>query len=152
PSAAESLARRFGSLDAVSSASMRDLAAIDGVGDVIAESVASWFSDERHRTLVDKLRRGGVRFDNVTVVDVPQTLLGKTVVVTGALSGFGREAAEQAIKDRGGKSSGSVSGRTFALVVGDDPGTSKVKKAVELGIPRIGEEEFVRLLETGELG
>ncbi|MGA1503378.1 MAG: NAD-dependent DNA ligase LigA [Ilumatobacteraceae bacterium] len=152
PSAAESLARRFGSLDAVSSASMRDLAAIDGVGDVIAESVASWFSDERHRTLVDKLRRGGVRFDNVTVVDVPQTLLGKTVVVTGTLSGFGREAAEQAIKDRGGKSSGSVSGRTFALVVGDDPGASKVKKAVELGIPRIGEEEFVRLLETGELG
>ncbi|MFZ9902525.1 MAG: NAD-dependent DNA ligase LigA [Ilumatobacteraceae bacterium] len=152
PSAAESLARRFGSLDAVSSASMQDLAAIDGVGDVIAESVASWFSDERHRTLVDKLRRGGVRFDNVTVVDVPQTLLGKTVVVTGALSGFGREAAEQAIKDRGGKSSGSVSGRTFALVVGDDPGASKVKKAVELGIPRIGEEEFVRLLETGELG
>ncbi len=152
PSAAESLARRFGSLDAVSSASMQDLAAIDGVGDVIAESVASWFSNERHRTLVDKLRRGGVRFDNVTVVDVPQTLLGKTVVVTGALSGFGREAAEQAIKDRGGKSSGSVSGRTFALVVGDDPGASKVKKAVELGIPRIGEEEFVRLLETGELG
>ena len=152
PSAAESLARRFGSLDAVSSASVRDLAAIDGVGDVIAESVASWFSDERHRTLVDKLRRGGVRFDNVTVVDVPQTLHGKTVVVTGTLSGFGREAAEQAIKDRGGKSSGSVSGRTFALVVGDDPGTSKVKKAVELGIPRIGEEEFVRLLETGELG
>ncbi|MFZ8965896.1 MAG: NAD-dependent DNA ligase LigA [Ilumatobacteraceae bacterium] len=152
PSAAESLARRFGSLDAVSSASMQDLAAIDGVGDVIAESVASWFSDERHRTLVDKLRRGGVRFDNVTVVDVPQTLQGKTVVVTGTLSGFGREAAEQAIKDRGGKSSGSVSGRTFALVVGDDPGTSKVKKAVELGIPRIGEEEFVRLLETGELG
>ncbi|MFZ9923153.1 MAG: NAD-dependent DNA ligase LigA [Ilumatobacteraceae bacterium] len=152
PSAAESLARRFGSLDAGSSASMQDLAAIDGVGDVIAESVASWFSDERHRTLVDKLRRGGVRFDNVTVVDVPQTLHGKTVVVTGTLSGFGREAAEQAIKDRGGKSSGSVSGRTFALVVGDDPGTSKVKKAVELGIPRIGEEEFVRLLETGELG
>ncbi|MFZ9911423.1 MAG: NAD-dependent DNA ligase LigA [Ilumatobacteraceae bacterium] len=152
PSAAESLARRFGSLDAVSSASMQDLAAIDGVGDVIAESVASWFSDERHRTLVDKLRRGGVRFDNVTVVDVPQTLHGKTVVVTGTLSGFGREAAEQAIKDRGGKSSGSVSGRTFALVVGDDPGTYKVKKAVELGIPRIGEEEFVRLLETGELG
>ncbi|MFZ9918656.1 MAG: NAD-dependent DNA ligase LigA [Ilumatobacteraceae bacterium] len=152
PSAAESLARRFGSLDAVSSASMQDLAAIDGVGDVIAESVASWFSDERHRTLVDKLRRGGVRFDNVTVVDVPQTLHGKTVVVTGTLSGFGREAAEQAIKDRGGKSSGSVSGRTFALVVGDDPGASKVKKAVELGIPRIGEEEFVRLLETGELG
>jgi DNA ligase (NAD+) len=152
PSAAESLARRFGSLDAVSSASVQDLAAIDGVGDVIAESVASWFSDERHRTLVDKLRRGGVRFDNVTVVDVPQTLHGKTVVVTGTLSGFGREAAEQAIKDRGGKSSGSVSGRTFALVVGDDPGTSKVKKAVELGIPRIGEEEFVRLLETGELG
>ena len=151
PSAAESLARRFGSLDAVARASTSELAAIEGVGDVIAESVASWFSNKRHQAIISKLRKGGVRFDNVTVVDAPQTLVGKTIVVTGTLSGFGREEAEQAVKDRGGKSSGSVSGKTFALVVGDEPGASKVKKAVELGIPQIGEASFVRLLETGEL-
>jgi DNA ligase (NAD+) len=151
PSAAESLARRFGSLDAVARASTGELAAIEGVGDVIAESVASWFSNKRHQAIITKLRKGGVRFDNVTVVDAPQTLVGKTIVVTGTLSGFGREEAEQAIKDRGGKSSGSVSSKTFALVVGDEPGASKVKKAVELGIPQIGEASFVRLLETGEL-
>lgn len=151
PSAAESLARRFGSLDAVARASTSELAAIEGVGDVIAESVASWFSNKRHQAIISKLRKGGVRFDNVTVVDAPQTLVGKTIVVTGTLSGFGREEAEQAVKDRGGKSSGSVSGKTFALVVGDEPGASKVKKAMELGIPQIGEAAFVRLLETGEL-
>jgi len=151
PSAAESLARRFGSLDVVARASTSELAAIEGVGDVIAESVASWFSNKRHQAIISKLRKGGVRFDNVTVVDAPQTLVGKTIVVTGTLSGFGREEAEQAIKDRGGKSSGSVSSKTFALVVGDEPGASKVKKAVELGIPQIGEASFVRLLETGEL-
>ena len=151
PSAAESLARRFGSLDAVARASTSELAAIEGVGDVIAESVASWFSNKRHQAIISKLRKGGVRFNNVTVVDAPQTLVGKTIVVTGTLSGFGREEAEQAIKDRGGKSSGSVSSKTFALVVGDEPGASKVKKAVELGIPQIGEAAFVRLLETGEL-
>ena len=151
PSAAESLARRFGSLDAVARASTSELAAIEGVGDVIAESVASWFSNKRHQAIISKLRKGGVRFDNVTVVDAPQTLVGRTIVVTGTLSGFGREEAEQAVKDRGGKSSGSVSGKTFALVVGDEPGASKVKKAMELGIPQIGEAAFVRLLETGEL-
>ena len=151
PSAAESLARRFGSLDSVAQASTSELAAIDGVGEVIAESVTSWFSNKRHRSIVNKLRKGGVRFDNVTVVDAPQTLVGKSIVVTGTLSGFGREEAERAIKDRGGKSSGSVSGKTFALVVGDEPGASKVKKAVELGVPQIGEAAFVRLLETGEL-
>ena len=151
PSAAESLARRFGSLDAVALASTSELAAIEGVGDVIAESITTWFSNKRHKAIITKLRKGGVRFDNVTVVDAPQTLAGKTIVVTGTLSGFGREEAERAIKDRGGKSSGSVSGKTFALVVGDEPGASKVKKAAELGVPQISEVAFVRLLESGEI-
>ena len=151
PSAAESLARRFGSLDAVALASTSELAAIEGVGDVIAESITTWFSNKRHKAIITKLRKGGVRFDNVTVVDAPQTLAGKTIVVTGTLSGFGREEAERAIKDRVGKSSGSVSGKTFALVVGDEPGASKVKKATELGVPQISEAAFVRLLESGEI-
>lgn len=151
PAAAESLARRFGSLDALAEASPEDLAAIDGVGSVIADSVAQWFTEKRHKLVINKLRKGGVRFDNVTFVDAPQTLAGKTIVVTGTLSTLGREEAEQAIKDRGGKSAGSVSGKTFALVVGDEPGASKVKKAVELGIPQIDETAFTRLLASGEL-
>jgi DNA ligase (NAD+) len=151
PAAAESLARRFGSLDAIVQASAEELSAIDGVGDVIAESVAGWFATKQHKSLVAKLRKGGVQFDNVVVVDAPQTLAGKTIVVTGTLAGFGREEAQRAIKDRGGKSAGSVSAKTYALVVGDEPGAAKVKKAVELGVPQIDEAAFGRLLQTGEL-
>ncbi|NBR77105.1 MAG: NAD-dependent DNA ligase LigA, partial [Actinobacteria bacterium] len=114
PAAAESLARRFGSLDAIASASVDELAAVDGVGEVIAESAHRWFADKRHKSLVGKLRKGRVQFDNVVVVDAPQTLAGKTIVVTGTLTGFGREEAQRAIKDRGGKSAGSVSAKTFA--------------------------------------
>jgi DNA ligase (NAD+) len=151
PAAAESLARRFGSLDAVAEATQDELSAIDGVGGVIAESVATWFADKRHKSLIAKLRKGGVQFDNVTVVDAPQTLAGKTVVVTGTLERFVREEAQRAIKDRGGKSSSSVSAKTFALVVGNEPGAAKVKKASELGVPQIDEAAFERLLESGEL-
>jgi len=151
PAAAESLARRFGSLDALAAASAEDLAGVDGVGDVIAESVATWFSDKRHKSIIGKMRKGGVQFDNVAVVDAPPTLAGKTVVVTGTLERFGREEAQRAIKDRGGKSSSSVSAKTFALVVGNEPGAAKVKKATELGVPQIDEAAFERLLETGEL-
>jgi DNA ligase (NAD+) len=145
------LARRFGSLDAIVAATVDDLAAVDGVGEVIAESAHRWFANKRHKSMVNKLRKGGVQFDNVVVVDAPQTLAGKTVVVTGTLTGFGREEAQRAVKDRGGKSASSVSAKTFALVVGAEPGAAKVKKAVELGVPQIDEQGFKRLLETGEL-
>ncbi len=151
PAAAESLARRFGSLDAVAGASTDELAAIEGVGAVIAESVTGWFVDKRHRLLVTKLRSGGVRFDNVTIVDAPQTLTGKTLVVTGTLAKFGREEAERAIKNCGGKSAGSVSKKTFAVVVGAEAGVAKIKKAVELGVPQIDEAAFEHVLATGEL-
>ena len=151
PAAAESLARRFGSLEAIVKASAEDLSEIDGVGDVIAESVASWFANKEHKTLIAKLRKGGVAFDNVVVVDAPQTLAGKTVVVTGTLERYGREEAQRAIKDRGGKSASSVSAKTFALVVGNEPGAAKLKKATELGVPQLDEAAFERLLATGEL-
>ena len=151
PAVAEVLARRFGSLDSLMDADEEDLSAIDGVGDVIAASIRSWFDRDEHRNMVDKLRRGGVRFDNVTTSSLAPTLVGRNVVVTGTLRNFGREEAEAAIKARGGKSPGSVSGKTFALVVGDEPGASKVTKARELGIPMLDEAAFERLLETGEL-
>ena len=151
PSASEALARAFGSLDGVMNASQDDLATVDGVGDVIAASIRSWFERSDNREFVEKLRRAGVDFGNVEVSRSPQVLTGKAVVVTGTLDGFDRDGAERAIKDRGGKSPGSVSAKTFALVVGREPGASKVTKAQELGIPVLDEAAFVRLLETGQL-
>lgn len=151
PSAADALAAAFGSLDGVMEASEERLAEVDGVGGVIAASISSWFADSVNRRFVEKLRRAGVEFGNVEVSSLPQTLVGLAVVVTGTLDGFDRDGAERAIKDRGGKSPGSVSNKTFAVVVGREPGASKVAKAEQLKIPMIDEEAFVHLLETGEL-
>ena len=151
PSAAEALAGHFGTLDAIMNATDDALATVDGVGDVIARSITSWFAQPSNLTFVAKLRDAGVDFGRVETSTAPQTLAGKAVVVTGTLDGFDRESAEQAIKVRGGKSPGSVSGKTFAVVVGRDPGASKVTKAESLGVPMLDEEGFRRLLDTGEL-
>jgi DNA ligase (NAD+) len=149
PAASESLAQTFGSLERIIEATSEELAAIDGVGGVIATSITNWFADKSNRKIVDKLRKGGVRFDNVVVSSLPQTLLGKAVVVTGTIEGYSREEAEAAIKARGGKSPGSVSAKTFCVVVGEAPGASKITKATELGVPVVQAGEFERLLETG---
>jgi DNA ligase (NAD+) len=151
PSASESISRALGSLDAVMAASEADLASVDGVGPTIAASIVRWFAKPVNREMVDKLRAAGVEFGRVEVSFQPQVLAGRAVVVTGSLEGFGREDAERAIKDRGGKSPGSVSAKTFAVVVGAEPGASKVTKAEQLGVPMIDEVGFVHLLETGEL-
>lgn len=151
PAASESLARRFGSLDAIMNASKDDLSAVEGVGAVIAESITTWFGNRDNRKIIQKLRNTGVAFGNVTTRSLPQTLVGKAVVVTGTVSGFSREEAEAAIKDRGGKSPGSVSAKTFAVVVGSDPGAAKVTKAEKLGIPMINAQEFAEFLKTGKL-
>jgi DNA ligase (NAD+) len=82
---------------------------------------------------------------------LPQVLAGKAVVVTGSLNGFSREEAEAAVKLRGGKSPGSVSAKTYAVVVGAEPGASKLTKAEQLGVPILNEEMFLALLETGEI-
>lgn len=151
PAAAGSLASAFGTLDAIADASVEELSAIDGVGAVIAESISSWFSDASHRAIIDKLRDAGVDFGRVEKSDAPQTLTGKAVVVTGTLAGYSREGAEAAVTSRGGKSPGSVSAKTFAVVVGQSPGASKVTKAEQLGIPMLDEAGFELLLATGEL-
>jgi DNA ligase (NAD+) len=151
PSAADALARAFGNLDAIMAASEADLATTEGVGAVIAASIRRWFDQEANRAMIEKLRAAGVEFGNVQVSRLPQVLAGKAVVVTGTVEGFTREEAEAAIKDRGGKSPGSVSAKTYALVVGDDPGASKLTKAQELEIPILDAAGFRELLETGSL-
>lgn len=151
PAASESLSYAFGTLDNIANASVDDLASVDGVGEVIARSIHSWFANPANRRFVDKMREAGVDFGNVERTSLPQVLVGKAVVVTGTLQGFSREEAEAAIKQRGGKSPGSVSAKTFAVVVGAEPGASKLTKAEALGVPVLDEAAFLSLLESGEL-
>jgi DNA ligase (NAD+) len=151
PAASESLASHFGTLDAIAAASAEELASVDGVGGVIAASINAWFSASDNIAIIEKLRAAHVDFGRVEISTEPQTLAGKAVVVTGTLNGYSREGAEEAIKARGGKSPGSVSAKTFAVVLGASPGASKVTKAEQLNIPILDEAGFSVLLETGEL-
>ena len=151
PAAADSLSSHFGTLDAIASASSEELSSVDGVGTVIAASIASWFSISENQSIIQKLRDASVDFGRVEVSTLPHTLSGKAVVVTGTLTNYSREGAENAIKARGGKSPGSVSAKTFAVVLGDSPGASIVTKAEQLSIPVLDEAGFEVLLETGEL-
>jgi len=151
PAASESLSLAFGNLDVIASANADDLASIDGVGGVIAASITKWFQQPANKKIIEKMCTAGVDFGNVERTSLPQVLVGKAVVVTGSLAGFSREEAEAAVKLRGGKSPGSVSAKTYAVVVGAEPGASKLTKAEQLGIPILNEEMFLKLLETGEI-
>lgn len=147
----EALAAHFGGLDGIMDAGVDELTAVEGIGPVIAESVHEWFARPANRAVIEKLRAAGVNFTGPARADVPQTLEGRSVVVTGTLERYSRDEVEAVIKAHGGKSPGSVSRRTTAVVVGEGPGASKVTKAAELGIPVLDEAGFERLLATGEL-
>jgi len=143
------LAGRFWSLDALLAASEDELADLDGVGPEIARSVAEWGSQRANRGLVKKLSEAGVRLSDPKPEGVDAALLeGVTVVLTGTLDGLSRDQAQTAIEDRGGKVTGSVSGRTSALVAGSNPG-SKLAEAERLGVPVLDESRLVELLEEG---
>jgi DNA ligase (NAD+) len=148
---AAGLAATFGDLDRLMAASEAELASVEGIGAVIAASLVGYFASEANRTMIERLRSGGVRFTADQSAQLPQTLLGKTVVVTGTLSAYSREQAEAAITGRGGKSPGSVSAKTTAVVVGESPGAAKLTKAESLGVPVLDEDGFLKLLESGEL-
>ncbi len=148
PTAARALATEFGSLEAITSASTEQLAAVEGVGPTIAAAVTEWFTVDWHRTIVDKWRDAGVRMADQRDASTPRTLDGLTIVVTGSLTGFSRDDAKEAILARGGKAAGSVSKKTAYVVAGDAPG-SKYDKAVELGVPILDEDGFRKLLDEG---
>jgi DNA ligase (NAD+) len=162
PAGARAVARAFGTLAAIERATSEELAAVDGVGGVIAASLAEFLSGETNVAVVERLRAGGVNTEEPGAAGTAgggagaaatpeQTLAGKAVVVTGGVPGYTREGAEEAIMARGGTSPGSVSKKTFALVVGDAPGASKLSKAEQLGTPTIDASTFEELLQTGEL-
>ena len=151
----ELLADAFGNLDQIMAASVEKLAEVDGIGPIMAESVREFFQSEANREIVEKLRAAGLNFSQDTgkaeAEALTQTLDGMAIVVTGGLEGYTRDGVGAAIKARGGKSPGSVSSKTTALVVGENPGASKLDKAEKLGVPVLDAAQFQRLIETGEL-
>lgn len=150
PTAAQALAREFKSIDAIAKATGEELSGIEGVGEVIALSIKEWFDEDWHQEIIEKWRAAGVSLELLVTSDKPQTLAGKTLVVTGSLENFTRDGVSEAIAERGGKAASSVSKKTDYVVVGDSPG-SKAKKAEELGVRVINEREFMLLLEKGAL-
>nr|WP_245614482.1 NAD-dependent DNA ligase LigA [Actinokineospora inagensis] len=148
PTAAQALAREFGSLAAIEAADEQQLADTEGVGPTIAAAVEEWFAVDWHRDVVDKWRDAGVRMVDERDEGTPRTLEGLSIVVTGSLTGYSRDEAKESIVSRGGKASGSVSKKTAFVVVGDAPGT-KYDKAVQLKVPVLDEDGFRVLLTDG---
>ncbi len=154
PAASQALTAEFHTLDNIIAASADELAAVDGVGGVIATTVREWLDLDANRAYIERLRDAGINFGDPAAAEaaaaaraaIPQTLEGRTVVVTGTVPGLNREEAEEAITMRGGKSPGSVSKKTFALVVGEGAGASKLTKAESNGTPIVPAERFDELL------
>jgi DNA ligase (NAD+) len=148
PTAARALADAFGDLEKIVNASVDELAAVDGVGRIIAESIAEWWSVDWHRAVVEKWRDAGVRMVDERDEATPRTLEGISIVVTGSLDNWSRDQAKEDIVARGGKASSSVSKSTGFVVVGDAPG-SKHDKALALKVPILDEKGFRTLLDEG---
>ncbi len=148
PTAAQALAREFGSMEAIEAAEEQELAAIDGVGPTIASAVREWFTVDWHRDVVRKWREAGVRMADERDASVPRTLEGMSIVVTGSLRTYSRDEAKEYIMERGGRAAGSVSKKTSFVVVGDAPG-SKYDKAMQLSVPVLDEDGFRVLLQQG---
>lgn len=148
PTAASALAMTFPSMDLLMEASVEQLAQVDGVGQVIAQSLREWFDVDWHVEIVRAWQAAGVRMEDEVREDIEQTLEGLTVVVSGAMPGYTREGAKEAIVARGGKASGSVSKKTSLVIAGPGAG-SKAAKAEALGVPVVDEKYFERVLKQG---
>ncbi|MCW2671542.1 MAG: ligase, NAD-dependent [Frankiales bacterium] len=149
PTAARELARQFRSLDRIETAGEEELAQTDGVGPTIARAVVEWFAVDWHREIVRKWAAAGVRTADEGADEGPRPLEGVTVVITGTLSSYSRDGASEAVQERGGKVTGSVSKKTDFVVVGAEPGQSKYDKAVKLGVPVLDDAGFAALLALG---
>lgn len=143
--AAKVLAQQFGTLDALMSASLDELTRVRDVGAITAQNIVEWFASAQSKHLIERLREAGVNFAcDIQITD--RRFDGMTFVLTGALEMFTREEAEEKIENFGGKASGSVSKKTTYVVAGENAG-SKLRKANELGIPVLTEQEFSKMLE-----
>jgi DNA ligase (NAD+) len=144
---AQNLARHFRSVDRLMAAAQEEVAEVEGFGPDRAELVVEWFADDQNRALVEELRQLGLRFetgDEDRPVEGPLT--GSTYVITGTLESMSREEAAAALEAKGAKVTGSVSKKTTGLVVGEEPGSSKLTKAQREAVPLLTEAEFLELV------
>jgi DNA ligase (NAD+) len=144
---AQNLARHFENVDRLMDASQEEIVEVEGIGPERAEAIAEWFADDANRELVEELRSLGLRFeigDELKPVEGPLT--GKTYVITGTLEGFTRDDAAAELEVRGAKVVNSVSGKTSGLIVGEEPGSSKLSKARKLDVPLLTEQDLELLL------
>jgi len=147
---AQTLALHFGSVDRLLAASQEDLQEVDGIGPERAEAIAEWFADDANRALVEELRELGLRFE-LAEDERPREgrLTGSTYVITGTLEQFSRETAREGLEALGAKVTESVSKKTTGLIVGEEPGASKLSKAQKAGVALLNEAELVELLRPG---
>ncbi len=143
--AARLLAERFKSMDELKNADFDKLAGIEGIGPITAESIVDFFKNPRNLELIERLKKAGLKMEKEEKKIEKLPLQGKTFVFTGALKNFTRDEASEIVISLGGKVSSSVSKNTDFVVVGEDPG-SKYRKAIELGVKTINEEEFMKLI------
>lgn len=143
--AGKTLAAAFGDLDGLMNATLEELTAVDDVGQITAQNILDWFSQPSAKEMVERLRNAGVNFVSQRVV-TDARFAGMTFVLTGALSKFTRDEATEKIELFGGKASGSVSKKTTYIVVGENAG-SKERKARELGIPILSEDDFLAMIQ-----
>ena len=143
--AGKTLAAHFGSMDALMNASLEELTGVEDVGEITAQNILDWFAQPSAREMVERLRAAGVNFESQRTVSDAR-FAGMTFVLTGALTKFTRDQATEQIEAFGGKASGSVSKKTTYVVVGENAG-SKERKARELGIPILTEDDFLAMIQ-----
>ena len=140
---AKSLAKHFGNIDAIAAASRDELLLADDIGEVIADSITEYFREETNRETIDRLKAAGLKFEmEAGQKKQSDTLAGMSIVISGNFS-ISRDEMKALIVAHGGKSSGSISGKTAYLLAGEKPGPEKLKKAESLGVKVIGEKEFM---------
>jgi len=147
---AQTLARHFGTVDGLMGATQEDLVEAEGIGPERAEAIAEWFRDDDNRGLVEELRELGLRFEaGEEERPVEGPLTGKSYVITGTLESMTREEATAALEARGAKVAGAPSSKTTGLIVGEEPGKSKLTKAQKAGVPILSEDDLKQLLASG---
>lgn len=144
---AQTLARHFGSVDRLADASQEEIMEVEGLGPERAEKIVEWFAEADNRQLIAELRELGLRFESGDEDRPPEgPLTGSTYVITGTLERWSREQAQAELVARGAKVTNSVSKKTTGLIVGEEPGASKLTKAQRTGVPLLDEAELARLL------
>ena len=141
------LARHFKTMDALMNASMEELQEVEGIGEVMAKSIISYFHDEKNHQIVERLRGYGLQFALSTLnAPVSNKLEGKSIVISGVFAQHSRDEYKMMIEQHGGKNVGSISNKTSFILAGENMGPSKLQKAEKLGIPIINEEEFLEMI------